>query len=32
MTKKEIGQLIDILYKIYPQLRVFMKKTKECMI
>lgn len=28
MTEKEIGQLIDVLYKIYPKLRVFMEKNE----
>lgn len=30
MTKiKEVGQLIDALYKLYPELRVFIKENEE---
>ena len=26
---KEVGQLIDALYKLYPELRVFIEENKE---
>ena len=26
---KEVGQLIDVLYKLYPELRVFIEENEE---